>query len=735
MMRSQKALGRIILWVMATGWIMPLAQAANPGNGVTVTEASGSSQTDRPLTLSRVFAQGDIPNFAKARVGGLAVPTQCDVKTRWPDGSVQHAIISFQVTLPALGQVEVDFINQAGGNNGGALTQNEMLAADYDFGAEIQISNGSLTETARARTLLDDGAYSYWLQGPMVTQIILEDRSPARAYDLGFDEDKPFHPIFVATFYPGWSGVRVEYIGENMWTTHMKDMDYALTLIAGENNPAIQYTKASLTHFGRTRWRKTFWIGQEPGTVNIDHNFPYMIYSRVVPSYDLTKVVSDSAIQSEIDSFNNRDTDINGNGQYNKSFGTTGGRPEIGLLPRWSVRYLYTFDPGLQDVVLGNGEVSGHVPVHYRESDPNKLFDDLDTVDAFGRSLSVDARPTVESDLGRGRVAPEDIMTYPGPISNNDWQVDLAHQGSFVYLPYLVTGDWYFLEEIYSWAAYNVASGNPNTLHWGRHADWGRISDQVRGEAWGLRNVAHAAFLAPDGSAEQKYFTQKLNNSLAAYEGEHNITDGAFYDPTPGSKWEWGRSVHAVFGPNPLHLMYEGSTSNKVLIGLDTSVVGAGGSPWMFNFWYICLGHMNELGFASGKLLETVSKNLLNQILHPDYNPFLVDNYHIGIRGLDLLFMTTWAEVKAGHEVSSDSSFGATYAYSYNKIAKGAASFLVGNSDGNLSGDTAYAWMKANIPDQSQNDDPTWAFVPRSPVTLPPPGNTPPAAPEGFLFR
>ncbi len=226
-----------------------------------------------------------------------------------------------------------------------------------------------------------------------------------------------------------------------------------------------------------------------------------------------------------------------------------------------------------------------------------------------------------------------------------------------------------------------------------------------------------------------------MNNSLAIYEGEHNITDGAFYDPTPGSKWEWGRNVHAVFGPNPLHLMTEGTTDNKVLIGLDTSVVSAGGSPWMFNFWYICMGHINELGFASGKLLETVSKNLLNQILHPDYNPFLVDNYRFPTRDLTGNYLTTWVEVKAGHQDSSDSSFTATYSNSYAQIAKGAAAFLVGVSDGNLSGDAAYAWMKANIPDQVQNDDPTWAFVPRGPVTLPPPENTPPAAPEGFLFR
>ncbi len=160
MMRPQNAFGMMILWVMATVWMILPAHAANPGNGITVTEASGSSQTDRPFTISRVFAQGDIPNFAQARVAGQAVPTQCDVKTRWPDGSVQHSLISFKATLPASGQVDVDFINQAGGNNGGALSQNEMLAAVYDFGADIQISNGILTETAGARTMLNDGAYN-----------------------------------------------------------------------------------------------------------------------------------------------------------------------------------------------------------------------------------------------------------------------------------------------------------------------------------------------------------------------------------------------------------------------------------------------------------------------------------------------------------------------------------------------------------------------------------------------
>ena len=56
-------------------------------NSVTIKELTGSTQTNRPFTVSRV-AQGDIGNYAQARVNGTPVLTQCDVKSRWPDGSL-----------------------------------------------------------------------------------------------------------------------------------------------------------------------------------------------------------------------------------------------------------------------------------------------------------------------------------------------------------------------------------------------------------------------------------------------------------------------------------------------------------------------------------------------------------------------------------------------------------------------------------------------------------------------
>ena len=69
--------------------VFSIGAAAVP-NSVTIKDTSNSAQNNRPFTLSRVFAQGEIAHFAQAVIGGTAVATQCDIKTRWPDGSVDN---------------------------------------------------------------------------------------------------------------------------------------------------------------------------------------------------------------------------------------------------------------------------------------------------------------------------------------------------------------------------------------------------------------------------------------------------------------------------------------------------------------------------------------------------------------------------------------------------------------------------------------------------------------------
>jgi hypothetical protein len=109
-------------------------------------------------------------------------------------------------------------------------------------------------------------------------------------------------------------------------------------------------------------------------------------------------------------------------------------------------------------------------------------------------------------------VQPRDTAKTPWVLpAASHWTVDTAHQGSFSYVPYLVTGDHFYLEEMHFWANHNMVSMN-NAY---RGAGKGLLSShQVRGVAWALRNLCHAAALSPDGSAGQKYFEARLADNL-----------------------------------------------------------------------------------------------------------------------------------------------------------------------------------------------------------------------------
>ena len=47
-----------------------------------------------------------------------------------------------------------------------------------------------------------------------MTSVILSDHSSARSFDIGFDGNRSFRPIFHATFWLGINKVKIRYIGE-----------------------------------------------------------------------------------------------------------------------------------------------------------------------------------------------------------------------------------------------------------------------------------------------------------------------------------------------------------------------------------------------------------------------------------------------------------------------------------------------------------------------------------------
>ena len=74
-----------------------------------------------------------------------ASPPNWPRSTRWPDGSVQHALISFLATMPGNGRLTVSFTDQVSGHDTGAMNRASMLARNW--GAEIEVTQGT-TRTA-----------------------------------------------------------------------------------------------------------------------------------------------------------------------------------------------------------------------------------------------------------------------------------------------------------------------------------------------------------------------------------------------------------------------------------------------------------------------------------------------------------------------------------------------------------------------------------------------------------
>ena len=158
-------------------------------NSITITEEAGVTTANYPVQFARPFLQGEISNYPQVIINGTPVLTQADVKQRYTDGSVKHAILSFLIpSLAANSTVTVTFQNQTSGNNT-PLTTTQMLGTNFNFDAAMQMAApncaGCQTKTASARAMLSAGAYSYWTSGPVATTVIIADHT-TKAYDLGW---------------------------------------------------------------------------------------------------------------------------------------------------------------------------------------------------------------------------------------------------------------------------------------------------------------------------------------------------------------------------------------------------------------------------------------------------------------------------------------------------------------------------------------------------------------------
>ncbi|GAB3436939.1 hypothetical protein NX773_08475 [Massilia solisilvae] len=550
--------------------------AAAPAGGITnVTFETGTTQAQVPVTFGQVFAPGALrpgEQLAGKLADGGTVPLQVDAKARHADGSVRHAVISAVLPRVAANAPLAMALVRSQAPAGARMPAPAQLL-DQGFTASVSAVIDGERYTASADKLLVAQKPATWLSGPVASE--WEVAAPLSS------ANGQVHPHLSARFairwYPAAHAARVDVTVENDWAYEPSPRNFVYDAVVSVGGKEV-YAKNGLTHYHHARWRKLFWWGAAPA-VHVRHDTNYLIATRALPNYDRTVSIPDLALAALQSQWTGPRTEPMGVGAAAQAMPTTGGRPDIGLLPAWGTMYLLTMDQRAGQVTLGTADLAGSWSIHYRDKRTGRPVSLLDypymtIVGKPGDTLN----PATRRQEAFPPCAAPDACKSP-------YVHDVAHQPAFAYLPYLVTGDRYYLEELQFWAMYDVFSSNPGY----RDNAKGLLKpEQVRGQAWGLRTLGEAAYITPDDDPLKRHFVQILNANLDWY--------------------------NATYANNPSANKL-GVIANGYALVYDKQTALA---PWQDDFFTAAVGHVWELGFdKAAPLLKWKARFPIGRMIGP----------------------------------------------------------------------------------------------------------------------
>ena len=548
--------------------------AASPVSGAITTvqliNPTASAENSAAATFGQSFAEGDVPagsTLTGKLSNGSMVPLQVDAKARHADGSLRHAVITAQLPTLASKQAEtVGLVRDTAASSMASANPNTLLAGG--FTASFNATVGGVRYSASADELLKSGKFTTWLAGPLATEWLVS--APLKT--ASGVEHPHLAARFAVRFYPASNSARVDVTVENGWAHVASPSNFtydAQVLVGGKQT----FAQAGLNHYSHARWRKVFSWGNAQ-TVDVRHNTAYLIKSKAMPNYDQSLAIRESAIAGWSSKWNTSGKRPMESGLGTPYMPTTGARPDIGPMPAWSALYLLSMDQRMKDVTIGMSELAGGWSAHYR----NKATDRPVTLAEFPY-LTLLTRDSDTLNPATGK-----LEAFPGCGNcSTPMIMDTAHQPAFSYVPYLVTGDYYHLEELQFWANASSYYSHPDY----RQANKGLVkSDQIRGQAWSLRTLAEAAYITPDNDPQKANFTSIVNSNI-----------------------EWYTNM---FPGNP--------NANKLGVLDHEGHVGYMGglaiAPWQDDFFTFTVGRVVELGFSKAQpLLAWKSKFVVDRMV------------------------------------------------------------------------------------------------------------------------
>jgi hypothetical protein len=169
------------------------------------------------------------------------------------------------------------------------------------------------------------------------------------------------------------------------------------------------------------------------------------------------------------------------------SMPSTGERHDIGLVTEFQAQYLISETAAALTSLLAQGEACGTMPIHWRD-------------ERTGAFANVYQYPHIAAHWNGSPRIPLAPMPHPGgpgtPIDHRYFLYDTSHPPAASYLPFVLTDDPFFLEEL-------EAQGSFAFLKYPTPRNADRLPalvnpSETRGFAWGMRSLFQLGVVAPE---------------------------------------------------------------------------------------------------------------------------------------------------------------------------------------------------------------------------------------------
>jgi hypothetical protein len=441
--------------------------------------------TSGPATIGMVFRQGELPNGAHVvTVDGKIAQAQLDPLVHWPDGSLKFA----RITVARAGKYDVMPGNSA------QTTESQKPRGGMavpDFQVEVETAHGLLTLSLRQMTSHPKAC------GPLLCILSF----PATPLVNGTTGAKAPNLALRAWVweYPTLGTSQIVATLENTWA-QTASSNVATRNIRFLLNGKTLYQQPDVTIW---RWARTrpirIWTGEKVS----DHavrNLSYLRSTGAVPNFNPELKLAANVLNQTQKRYDKSPRGLMGHTLVTRNMHQTGGRPDIGPIPRWDTFALLTNNPLALKIAREVDDSSAVWPVHLRST-------------ANGKPLSTEQFPkaTVSARGRAGNPIPcwDNNCKTRYPKTHIPVRPNIAHEPAMDYVPYLLTADPYYLEELEFWNSWNALARNP-AYRDGSKVIFLNTHGQTRGMAWQLRTLSYVLFVLPEHSPEYTYWRSVL---------------------------------------------------------------------------------------------------------------------------------------------------------------------------------------------------------------------------------